>query len=214
MLDTRQFRDDQACGDPSAVAVCPERFDPGRTILGAAQRDWLLDGFGRSTARWQVLGNQVCMGLTDADPGPGETVGTDAWDGYVADRDRVLGAAADRGVRNLVVITGDRHQNYAGDLVRSFEQPGSPVVASEFVGTSIATEGDGADQSDEARRFLAATPTLKFVNTQRGYVSCDVTPATWTSRFRVVPYVERPGAPVATRATYVVEDGRPGVVPA
>ncbi|MEV0695356.1 hypothetical protein [Streptomyces sp. NPDC050388] len=33
----------------------------------------------------------------------------------------------------------------------------------------------------------------------------------WTTDFRVVPYVTRPGAPVSTRATYVVENGRPGV---
>ncbi|WP_181383756.1 hypothetical protein [Streptomyces sp. NWU339] len=33
----------------------------------------------------------------------------------------------------------------------------------------------------------------------------------WTTDFRVVPYVTMPGAPVSTRATYVVENGHPGV---
>ena len=212
MLDTRQFRDDQACGD-TETADCAERLDPRRTILGAPQRRWLLDGFGRSRARWQVLGNQVPMGLTDGDPGPAVKVNTDPWDGYVADRNRVLGAAADRHVRNLVVITGDRHQNYAGDLLRSFEEPGSPVVASEFVGTSISTGGDGADQTDEARTYQAATPTLKFVNTQRGYVRVDLTPGEWRSSFRVLDQVQKPGGKISTRAVWAVQDGRPGVVP-
>ncbi|MFC5818074.1 hypothetical protein [Nonomuraea harbinensis] len=33
----------------------------------------------------------------------------------------------------------------------------------------------------------------------------------WSTGFRVLPYVDRPGAPASTRATYVVENGRPGV---
>ncbi|MGI5128639.1 alkaline phosphatase D family protein [Pseudonocardia sp. CA-107938] len=211
MLDTRQFRDDQACGDTTLVG-CDVRFAPERTILGAAQRDWLLAGFSSSTARWQIIGNQAPMGQTDNDPGPAVKVDTDPWDGYVADRNRVLAAAADRHVRNLVVITGDRHQNYAGDLLRSWEEPGAPVVGAEFVGTSIASKGDGADLTADSRTKRDATPTLKFVNDQRGYVRVDVTPQRLTSSFRVLPYVERPGAPVSTRAVWSVEDGRPGVV--
>jgi alkaline phosphatase D len=211
LLDTRQFRDDQVCGDTTVVG-CDARFTPERTIMGAAQRDWLLDGFSSSAARWQVIGNQAPMGQTDNDPGPAVKVDMDPWDGYVADRDRVLGAAADRKVRNLVVITGDRHQNYAGDLLRSWEEPDSPVVAAEFVGTSIASKGNGADLTDDARTKRDSTPTLKFVNDQRGYVRVDVTPQRFTSSFRVVPFVEQPGAPVTTRAVWSVEDGRPGVV--
>ena len=212
MLDTRQYRDDQVCGRDTA-AHCPQRFDERRTILGAPQRQWLLDGFSRSRARWQVLGNQAPMGLADTDPGPAVEVETDSWDDYVADRNRVLGAAADRGVRNLVVITGDRHQNYAGDLLRSFDEPGSPVVASEFVGTSISSDGDGADLSDDVRRKQQSTPTLKFVNDQRGYVRVDVTPTEWRSSFRVLDRVQRPGGQISTRAVWAVTDGRPGVVP-
>lgn len=212
MLDTRQYRDDQSCGD-TWTTDCADRFDERRTILGAPQREWLLDGFTRSKARWQVLGNQAPMGLTDREPGPVTEVNTDPWDGYVADRNRVLGAAADAGVPNLVVITGDRHQNYAGDLLRSFEEPGSPVVASEFVGTSISSKGDGEDVGEQLRAIQEATPTLRFVNDQRGYVRVDLTPGEWRSSFRVMDRVERPGGSLSTRAVWAVEDGRPGVVP-
>lgn len=209
ILDTRQYRDDQACGD-KLTADCTDRFRSDRTLLGAAQRDWLLGGFSTSAARWQVIGNQAPMGQTDADPGPATEVSTDPWDGYVADRNTVLSEADRRGVRNLVVITGDRHQNYATDLRRDFEDPNSPVVATEFVGTSIASGGDGADINDQGKAFLAANPNLKFFNGQRGYVSVHVDQSQWRSNFRVVPYVEKPGAPVTTRATYVVEDGVAG----
>ena len=209
MLDTRQYRTAQPCGD--VVTDCADRFDPAGTILGAQQRDWLLDGFGKSAARWQILGNQVAMSQTDNDPGPGVALGTDAWDGYVADRNAVLGTAADRGVRNLVVITGDRHQNQASNLRRDFSTPESPVVAAEFTGTSITTGNDGADMNDTGRRLFAANPDLKFFNSQRGYVRVELDRSLWRNDFRVVPYITRPGAPISTRAQLVVEDGIPGV---
>lgn len=210
MLDTRQFRDDQPCGD-GAGATCTDRLDPARTILGAPQRKWLLDGFSRSQARWQILGNQAPMGQTDRDAGPAVDVFFDPWDGYAAERDRVLAEAQDRGVRNLVVITGDRHQNYAWDLKRDFNDPTSATVGAEFVGTSVTSGADGFDMTAEGQRFLAANPHMKFFNQQRGYVRVNVNRERWQSDFRVMPYVTRPGAPVSTRASFVVEDRVAGV---
>jgi alkaline phosphatase D len=136
---------------------------------------------------------------------------TDSWDGYVADRNAVLGGAADRGVRNLVVITGDRHQNIVADLRRDYADPESPVVASEFSGTSITSGGDGADMNDTGRRLLAANPDMKFFNAQRGYVRVELDHQLWRNDFRVVPYIRRPGAPVHTRASFVVQDQIPNV---
>ncbi|MBB5911906.1 alkaline phosphatase D [Nocardia transvalensis] len=214
MLDTRQYRTRQACGDGSLVTGCDDRFADGRTILGARQREWLLDGLTGSPARWQILGNQVAMAQSDYDPGPGVAVGTDSWDGYVADRNAVLGAAADRGVRNLVVITGDRHENYAADLRADYARPESPVVATEFTGTSITTGGDGADLPERGRQLLAANPDLRFFNGQRGYVRVELDHRLWRSDFRVVPYIRTPGAPITTRAGFVVQDGIPGTTAA
>src|SRR5690349_1344498 len=103
ILDTRQYRSDQVCGDTDS-STCGDRYDPDNTMLGGKQRAWLLDGFKRSHARWQVIGNQTPMGQTDWTPGPETHVWTDPWDGYVAERNKVLAAAQDSGVRNLVVI--------------------------------------------------------------------------------------------------------------
>ncbi|WP_345433353.1 alkaline phosphatase D family protein [Actinoallomurus vinaceus] len=217
MIDTRNSRDIQACSygnGTGRTADCPERFDTGRTILGADQKKWLLDGFSSSRARWQILGNQVPMLETDWDPGPGKDVWVDPWDGYVADRNTILAAVQERDVRNLVVITGDRHQNYAADLKRNFDEPDSPTVASEFVGTSVTSGGNGTDIDDTGRTFLAANPHMKFYNAQRGYVRVNVNRERWHSDFQVLPYVTTPGAPVSTRASFVVEDRRPGVQPA
>ncbi len=154
------------------------------------------------------------MGETDWDAGPGKDVWVDPWDGYVADRNKVLAAAHEHGVRNLVVLSGDRHQNYAVDLKRDFDEPGSPTVATEFVTTSVTSGGDGADMDDLGRRFLAANPHMRFFNAQRGYIRVNVDRDAWRSDFRVLPYVTRPGAPVSTRASFVIEDRKPGVQPA
>lgn len=212
MLDTRSYRTQQACGDGSPVSGCDERYAVDRTILGEPQRNWLIDGLTSSPARWQVLGNQVSMAVTDSDPGPERVMGTDSWDGYVADRNALLGTAADRGVGNLVVITGDRHENCASDLRRDHDDLESPVVAGEFIGTSISSGGNGADLTETGRRMLAANPDLKFTNSQRGYVRVELDHQLWRTDFRVVPYVRRPGAPIHTRATFVVRDGIPGVI--
>ncbi|QLY29010.1 alkaline phosphatase D family protein [Nocardia huaxiensis] len=214
MIDTRSYRSPLACNDGKAVADCEARYATGRTILGSRQRDWLVDGFRSSPARWQVIGNQVPMARSDYDPGAAVELGTDSWDGYVADRNTVLGAAADHGVRNLVVITGDRHENVVADLRRDHSDLESAIVASEFIGTSITSRGDGVDLTPAARQVLATNPDLKFSNSQRGYVRVELDHGLWRSDFRVVPYVRRPGAPIHTRASFVVRDGVRGVVAA
>jgi alkaline phosphatase D len=58
---------------------------------------------------------------------------------------------------------------------------------------------------------LRANPHVRFFNSQRGYLCCRVTPERFSTDFRVLEYVKERGSPVRTRATYVVEAGRPGI---
>jgi alkaline phosphatase D len=209
VLDTRQYRSDQPCGDRPA-ADCPGRAAPTQTITGPEQEQWLLDGLGRSAARWNVLAQQVFMAQVDLVAGPARGFDVDAWDGYVASRDRLMAFFAAHPALNPVVLTGDFHTNYVADLKTDFDDPASATVGTEFVGTSITSGGDGADSTPFGQRVLAENPHLRFYNNQRGYVRCSVTPSAWVSDYRVVPYVSRPGAPVETRASFTVEAGRPG----
>jgi alkaline phosphatase D len=89
-------------------------------------------------------------------------------------------------------------------------QPETPVVATEFVGTSLSSSGDGGQERERERHLMAENPGVRFFNQERGYVRCKVTPKEWTTDFRTVEYVEKPGAPITTRATFVVEAGQPG----
>jgi alkaline phosphatase D len=213
VLDTRQFRDDQACGGALSTD-CGERLEPERSIMGADQERWLRNGLGASTASWDVLANQATMGENDRDPGDGQLLNMDIWDGYAANRDRVLQAAVDQGARDLVVITGDKHQHVAMDLHRDFSDPASPIVGVELVGTSITSGGDGEPQTDLDRDFLAGNRHMKYINSQRGYVRCRVTPQTYAADFRVVDHVvDRTDGAVRTDKTVVIEHGRPGLLP-
>jgi len=215
MLDTRQYRDPQVGTDPARlepVTADEVAADPQRTMMGAAQEAWLLDGLARSDARWNVLGHQTAMSLLDRDPGPGEVVSADGWDGYAGCRDRILGGIAERGVRNVVGLAGDVHRTIVSDLARDAADPDAPSVATEFVGTSISSAGDGVDLDDLGRSYLADNPHMRFGSYQRGYLSCRVTPQLWQTELRVCDRVTVPDGSVTTRATFVVENGSPRVL--
>jgi alkaline phosphatase D len=210
MLDGRQFRSDQACGDGNQLVPCGDWADPSRTMLGTAQEKWLSDGLATSRARWQVIANQVMVAPLDSDRGPNVRLGMDNWSGYPAARDRLLAAVAARAPNRTVVITGDIHSNFVNELRSGFSTPNRPTVAAEFVGTSISSGGDGSDQNFSAD-VLAENSHLKWHNRRRGYVSCRVTPDSWTAEYRTVAYVSKPGAPVETPTKWQVERGRPGI---
>ncbi|HXV85575.1 MAG TPA: alkaline phosphatase D family protein [Gemmatimonadales bacterium] len=209
ILDTRQYRSDQPCGGRMAP-FCPAALDPKQTMMGPEQERWLLDRVGRSSARWNVLAQQVLMVQADSAAGPEERYSMDKWNGYVAERTRLLTQLHQRRVANPVVLTGDNHNHWVNDLKLDFRDLASPTVATEFAGTSISSGGDGEDSPAWTQVVRAENPHVKFVNSQRGYVRCEVTPAAWRSDYRVVEYVTQPGAGVSTRATFAVENGRPG----
>jgi alkaline phosphatase D len=210
MLDTRQFRDDQPCGD-HYDSDCPERTDPARTLMGAEQEAWLRDGFAGSAARWDLIGQQVMFSQVDLTPGVNRGFNPDAWDGYVGGRDRVVDAWVAAKVRNPVVLSGDVHNHWAANVKTRFDDPAAPVVGTELVVTSIASGGDGSEKLSSTDAVLAENPHVKFFNNRRGYVRTRITPDTLTADFRVVPYVSRPDAPVQTRASFVVQDRVPGL---
>jgi alkaline phosphatase D len=142
VLDTRQYRTDQPCGD-ATIKPCEAVLDPAATILGDAQEAWLKQSLDKSPARWNILANQVIMARIDMQPGPEEAVSTDKWSGYEACRDRLMRFLAERQPANPIVITGDIHQNWVSDLKVQWKDERSPAVGTEFTGTSISSSGDG-----------------------------------------------------------------------
>ena len=209
MLDTRQYRDDQACGD--GVKDCPAASNPTRSLLGMAQEQWLADGFASSRATWDVLGQQVFFSRRDTSATSDNKVVMDHWDGYRPSRARVIDSWVQAQVRNPIVLTGDVHAHWASDVHRDFMTAGSPVVGSEFVCSSVTSGGDGYDEPDGQHPWAAFNPNLKFWTNLRGYVRTRITPESFTADFRCVPKVTVKGAAAFTRATFVVDDGVRGM---
>ncbi len=212
MLDTRQYRGDQPCRGRIRFD-CPERTDPSRSILGAEQESWLLDGLRGSGARWNLLGQQVFFAQVDLRAGAGRAFSKDSWDGYPGSRDRIVAALRQAPARNTVVLTGDTHRHFAAEITERFDEPAAPAVATELVSSSISSDGDGSDDQTPAAPLLADNPHIKLHLNRRGYVRAQVQDGEIRADFRVLPYVSRPGAPVQTGASFVIENGRPALNP-
>lgn len=209
LLDTRQYRTDQPCGDQWGV-VCDETADPKAEVLGREQEAWLFDKLKSSKARWQVLAQQVMMMDLDRTPGEVRTENLDSWAGYRTPRERVLTQLRDLRIDSAIVLTGDEHQNYAGELHVDGKRPGKAPLATEFVSTSITSGGDGEDQREATKLIQAENESLKWHNSKRGYLVCEVTPDQWTTHYRTIDAVSIKGAPIMTRKSLAVARGVPG----
>lgn len=210
VLDTRQYRTDQPHGD-GRKDQGDEALSPKQTLLGDKQEAWLKDALVRSPAQWNILAQQVMMARVDRVPGEKRGYSMDQWPGYELNRRRILKFFHERKIANPVVLTGDIHINLANDLIADFDDLDSRAVASEFVGTSISSGGNGAEKVKDHDVTLSENPFVKFLNAERGYVRCTVSDKEWRSDYQVVPNVTKPGGDVLTRASFVVENGKPGV---
>ena len=211
MLDSRQFRSDQVCGDVyNAKVPCDGWADPARSLLGAGQERWLTQGMAASRAQWQVLGNQTMLAGLDSLTGPDYGTAMDSWSGYPAAKTRLLNAISQSAKNRAVVLTGDNHANWVHDI--RTENATGQSIATEFLGTSISSGGDGGERSAfVSEAMLAENPHVKWHNGRRGYMVCEVTPESWRTEFRTVPFVSKPDAPVETASRWRVTRGQPGV---
>ena len=169
VLDGRQYRSDQpalctvAQRDP-ASGYCPEDINPARTMLGAEQREWLLSELASSKARWNVLAQQTGFSpfnrsIVPGAPNYATTSPTDSWDGYVAERQRILDWMVERRTENPVVLTGDTHQHWVRNVPGDYRDLASPPVATELLGTSVSTGGNPTETGSSATATIRTTRT-------------------------------------------------------
>ena len=203
LLDGRQYRSDQACGDATLNLdpACPETFQPERTMLGAEQEQWLLDSLTASTAAWNVIGNQAVMADATFN---GAVLNYDQWDGYQPARTRLLQAIDEAAIGNLVVVTGDIHLAAVAQLRNGAAGVGSPVGV-EFVTTSIASNGNIGDDLTEVLRSFPDLIDAELAH--RGYCLHTVTPERWIAEYRMVTDVDDADSDVTVYGTYTVESG-------
>lgn len=213
-LDCRQFRSPQPCRDPlkgggRVVVACEAAQDAAQSMLGPAQEAWIHQELAASRRTWRLLAQSTQISSTGVDTPLGRSIYTDGWDGYAAARARLLAAVAETGPRNVLTLGGDVHQHVAAQLRVQPNDEASPVVAGEFVTTSITSRGMGAGALD---RIKASNPDIAHARSdERGYVLLDVTPQAIAGTFLSTPFPAQPGAPLGVQARYRVTHGRPGV---
>ncbi|MFT3857539.1 MAG: alkaline phosphatase D family protein [Aquabacterium sp.] len=173
MIENRSYRSPHPCGEGDVLqryvpVGCTKYNAPEQTLLGAAQRNWLIEGLTHSTATWKLMGNQTFFGrLALSFLGvPLVPFNVDAWDGFTAERRLLTGALREAKVRNFLVVTGDLHTFMASHIKHNYGNI-NPLDFDNFVGAEFMTpavtssnlgEMLGAKLTSEQRTALDAGP--------------------------------------------------------
>lgn len=148
LLDCRRFRSANAAPD-----------DDAKTMLGAAQRAWLLDGIARSTATFKLVLSSVPLDFGN---------GRDHWRGFTRERDAILDALV--GVPGVVVLSADQHffaahrhahgvrEFQVGPLMRGVGPPGPDAPGVRFRAHAYNAALVEIDAAGAALRVTAIGP--------------------------------------------------------
>lgn len=208
LLDTRQYRSDQNCGDVPGQGCAGWQMYDG-TVLGEEQEQWLRDGMSASAATWKILAQQIVFSTVSF---MGTLVNFDQWDGYPVARQRLLDFINDEQLENVVVLSGDLHVGGLGDLGAIADDDMSPTIAAEIVTTAMSSAGSIPPETVEA--LIVQVPRIKYFNAHsRGYVSHTITRELYTVRCFMVDSVLVPESAGVVEAEYFIDAGTPGFRP-
>ncbi len=212
VLDTRGYRDKQPCR-ANNLPGCRPQTPETTTIMGAAQEAWLNKGL-TNTATWNLIAQQVLvMPLDSRNPGAAQPdYSDDNWNGYAPARHRLVKAITDRKLSNVIIATGDAHENFVGMVPVRDEAPDGPAAATEFLATSISSGRDGVLGHQKQDNWQRYNPNLKLLNSQRGYHVHDISAKTWLTDIKVMDKVTTPGGQISLLKRYAVSPDRPGLL--
>lgn len=231
LLDTRTQRDKQE--------KPPKSDEADRTLLGKEQFAWFTERLKQGSARWRIVGNGVLIGQINSDfiaeelNGPLSELGIitprdfgpepDQWDGYPAERERLLRDIEEHEVRNTVFLSGDIHSAWAIDLKHEVEDPEADSVAVEFATTSLTSENLDDEMGWEPRtkslevenKIIEDNPHIHWSELDsHGYVVIDVRPERVQADWFFVDQIEVPDPTERHAASWQVKDGEHQVVEA
>lgn len=167
MLDTRlEGRNEQVGATSSSIN------DTSRTLLGQTQYNWLVNELTTSQTQWNIIGQQVMIAPLKM---AGFTLNPDQWDGYPAERNKLLNQILTNNVDNVVVLTGDIHSSWANDIPLNGYDPntGANSAGVEFVVTSVTSPGFPISFGTSV--IQSSNPHMKWIDlTQHGYLVLDI----------------------------------------
>lgn len=235
-IDTRlEGRSQQLTGlDGDTVITDPAVADPARQMYSPAQRSWIEQSLQASRASWKLVLNQVLVSqfkavgfpkaISDAlatlgqedVPSEGVALAADIWDGYAAERARLLGFLRDTPIQDVVVLTGDVHTSFANDLSEDPFDPLLPSAAVELVTPSISNSNFDESLGVPPRTtsiavetaVLAQNPNTRYAELDsNGWVLLDVTRERVQAEFLFVDTVLEPSDVQRLDATWQVVRG-------
>ncbi|OHC99871.1 MAG: alkaline phosphatase [Sphingopyxis sp. RIFCSPHIGHO2_01_FULL_65_24] len=210
--------------------------DPARQLMGSDQEKWLFGGLAASKkagTRWQVCAQQIVTGTLFTPPesanwfgaNPPEVVrrrvaasqlaakaglplNMDAWDGYPAARDRLLGAAQSVDA-DLVMLAGDSHNAWAFDLAHDGRPAGIEVGGHSVTSTGFENYTQGISEETRVAALRGSSPQLKWANTRdRGYVSVAITPDKVTAHWHSVETIREKSLALKDTHSMTVRRGK------
>jgi alkaline phosphatase D len=146
-----------------------------RSMLGKEQYNWLVDNLKKSKEVWKVLGNQVIFSDVNIEPvyGPSFPKNMDAWDGYPAEKRRLLTAIRDNKIKDIVFVSGDTHCSWAFEVPFNMNSY-NPRMSDNTVAVEFGTPGLTSANLDESRtveevleaekKILGANKHLKYAD--------------------------------------------------
>ena len=111
----------------------------------------------------------------------------------------------------MVVATGDVHNHHAGVVPMYEDHPEGAAAATDYIATSIASGGDGADIPDGWEAVLADNPHTSLLNDRRGYQLFTIAKDGWQTDIVGVEKVHQLGGDKRKIATLVAVPGQPGI---
>ncbi len=229
MLDLRTYRSQQV-----TFTDMKQIDDEGRTMLGSEQFNYLAGQWRTSDAKWNLVGNSVMftpvlippmdpeatravtqlLGL----PEEGAPYNLDQWDGYAAERRRVIRMIGDEGLDNVVFLTGDIHSSWACNVPKEVGRyPEGGVAAIEIVCTSVSAPNiddivklpqDNAISHTAETALAGVNRHVQWIEFDRhGYVAVHVQPDDIRAEYRLVEDKSVPNQPLFTAKTFVGRRG-------
>ncbi len=217
IVDNRQYRSPQPCptdykgGGSTDVrpSECALVAAPTQSMLGGEQETWLNRSFASSKAQWNLVAQQTLLARFDGAPGADRLVWTDGWDAYPAARNRLLAGLHKHQVSNPIILGGDIHATVVANVHAESENIESAIVAAEFCGTSIGSQGWTPEQFNQR---LPENPHVLYGDTtKRGYIVLDLNGERCSADLRVLDNEKTPDSKASTAARFVVESGKLGV---
>lgn len=206
MTDERLYRNSPRGNGlvPAWGSINPDREEPGRTMLGKIQRQWLLNRLREDTTTWMVWSDEVLtmpfrIGIPPATIYPMQS----GWDGYTRERQEILAALSKVGVSNFVTLTGDMHCCIGGyqlanpyEWMRHLDNDGTnkpeinerigvelmtPAVTSVNIAEAVGvSRGIASNITERLLRWAVRiqNPHLRFFDSHHnGYSVVEFTPA-------------------------------------